>query len=381
MKASALLLLLLFPLSSLSQDSVYARKVISVLTSKKCFGRGYVRNGLVNAEKYIVSELARHKVRPLFSGGYTQPFPHSVNTFPRRCRVKVNGRRLKPGVDFIVDPGCPALKGKFILERKDSVTFTSKDESPGVFLTLKKKLTFSVAPEQDTHGSIVIDSRRFTREPNALRVKVDAHFVPGFVSRNIGCVVQGTTTSDSMVVFTAHYDHLGGMGRKTFFPGANDNASGVAMLLDLVRHYTAHPPSYTTAFIFFAAEEAGLMGSRFFTESGAIDLKKIKFLINLDLLGTGDDGIMVVNGAVHEREFNTLVQLNQGRAFVKEVRKRGKAANSDHYWFSEKGVPCFFIYTLGGISAYHDVFDRAETLPLTEYRDVFRLITAFAAGL
>ncbi|MEJ7677904.1 MAG: M28 family peptidase [Segetibacter sp.] len=54
-----------------------------------------------------------------------------------------------------------------------------------------------------------------------------------------------------------------------------------------------------------------------------------------------------------------------------------KLANSDHYWFTEKGVPAFFIYTLGGIKAYHDIFDKAKTLPLTEYKDLFRLIKKF----
>ena len=53
-------------------------------------------------------------------------------------------------------------------------------------------------------------------------------------------------------------------------------------------------------------------------------------------------------------------------------------ANSDHYWFSENGVPCFFIYTLGGPSAYHDVNDVEKNLPLTDYVDVFKLITEFS---
>src|SRR5690606_19114705 len=133
--------------------------------------------------------------------------------------------------------------------------------------------------------------------------------------------------SDSMVVFTAHYDHLGGMGRRTFFPGANDNASGVSMVLNLARYYKAHPPRHKTVFIFFAGEEAGLLGSAHLVKSGLLDLKKIRFLINLDLLGTGDDGIMVVNGAVFEEQYFRMVALNDAFSLVKEVKKRGKAAN------------------------------------------------------
>ena len=171
---------------------------------------------------------------------------------------------------------------------------------------------------------------------------------------------------------------MGGLGANTFFPGANDNASGVSVLLNLIKFYVANPPKYKIVFIFFAGEEAGLLGSKAFIESNTISLNKIKFLINLDLLGTGNNGIMVVNGNLHEKEFNRLQVINSENRYVNEIKKRGKAANSDHYWFSENGVPCFFIYTLGGPSAYHDVNDVEKNLPLTDYVDVFKLITEFS---
>jgi hypothetical protein len=72
-----------------------------------------------------------------------------------------------------------------------------------------------------------------------------------------------------------------------------------------------------------------------------------------------------------------LNEVNEAGNYVVKINPRGKAANSDHYWFTEKGVRAFFLYTLGGIKAYHDVFDKAETLPLTEYEDLFKLIVEF----
>ncbi|HRE24694.1 MAG TPA: aminopeptidase, partial [Bacteroidia bacterium] len=54
---------------------------------------------------------------------------------------------------------------------------------------------------------------------------------------------------------------------------------------------------------------------------------------------------------------------------------------SDHYYFSEKGVPAFFIYTLGGVTWYHDVMDKSETLPLTKYNNVFQLLKSFIIAL
>ena len=93
------------------------------------------------------------------------------------------------------------------------------------------------------------------------------------------------------------------------------------------------------------------------------------------------DGITVVNATEFEAEFKKLQALNSEKNYLKEIKPRGKAANSDHYWFSEKGVPAFFIYTLGGIKAYHDIDDKAATLPLTEFEDCFLLIKDFVDDL
>jgi len=363
-----------------AQDSVYTRQVIKFLTSEKCFGRGYVKNGLGTAAKYIAGELNKQTVTPLFKDSYFQPFTFDVNTFPGKMSVEINKHTLVPGVDYIVDPACSRMKGTFTLYKTDSVTYATHDKN-NVLFRLKRKLTFSVATEVKNGCVIQLLNNTSFGESFVAKINIENDLKPGFVNNNICGFIPGTKNSDSMIVFSAHYDHLGGMGKHTFFPGANDNASGVSVLLNLVRYYKLHPPAYKTLFIFFAGEEAGLIGSRYFTESKAVDLQKIKFLVNLDLLGTGDDGIMVVNGAIHQKEFDLLTRINTEKHLVKEIKKRGKASNSDHYWFTEAGVPCFFIYTMGGIKAYHDVFDVEKTLPLTDYKDVFMLITEFVSAL
>ena len=131
----------------------------------------------------------------------------------------------------------------------------------------------------------------------------------------------------------------------------------------------------------FAAEEIGLIGSKYFTDHPLFPLKKIKFLLNFDLAGTGDDGIQVVNGKNYQQKFDLLTKLNDQDKLLKQIKIRGEACNSDHCMFHNKGVPCFFIYTLGGIQAYHDIYDRAETLPLTEYQDYFTLLVRFISNL
>jgi hypothetical protein len=382
MQKNLLIFVLFLSCKLIGQDTVYARQIIDKLTSEQCFGRGYVNNGLQNAETLIINELKNYKCTPLFNTVFTQSFFHSVNTFPSNCDVKVNGQALTAGVDYILNPSSNSIKGKFNLIKKDSLTYTNNNLKQNLIISFKNKLTFSVSNSVNTFCEIQLDKNKFKEVPAKIKVDIENKLISKFESKNIGCYINGSSKTDSVIVFSAHYDHLGGLGKTTYFPGANDNASGVSMLLNLIKYYNTHQPKYKTIFIFFAGEEAGLLGSKYFVENKSIDLKKIKFLINLDLLGTGNDGIMVVNGLVYQKQFNILNEINfKNNMLVKDIRKRAKASNSDHYWFTEAGVPSFFIYTLGGISAYHDVFDIAKTLPLTDYVDVFNLLLLFTAQL
>jgi hypothetical protein len=293
--------------------------------------------------------------------------------------LSINGKSLRAGYDYIPSADNASLKGSCELQAKDSVTFIGKIKGRSVAVILKNKLTYTVGHRSNADFVIELDRKQFQGIPTTFKVNIQSKLVSNFEAANLGGSINGTSTSDSMLVFTAHYDHLGGLGKACYFPGANDNASGVSMVLNLMKYYSEHPLRYKVVFLFFAGEEAGLLGSNYFVESNALDLKKIKFLINLDLMGTGDDGMMVVNGANHTQEFERLQSITTSKHLLPQVKKRGKAANSDHYWFTEKGVPCFFFYTMGGITAYHDVYDVEKTLPLTKYKEVFELITEFAA--
>jgi len=224
---------------------------------------------------------------------------------------------------------------------------------------------------------INVDKKSITGIPATFKVNIENKFLKNFKADNVCGIVKGTVKPDSMIFITAHYDHLGGMGKDTYFPGANDNASGVSLLLNLAHYYAKHPQPYTIAFICFAGEEAGLIGSKYFTDHPLVPLKNIRFLINTDLAGTGEEGITVVNATEFPKEFAMMNAVNDENKLLVKINPRGKAANSDHYFFTEKGVPSFFFYTLGGIKAYHDVFDKAETLPMNEHEDLFKLLIKF----
>ena len=188
---------------------------------------------------------------------------------------------------------------------------------------------------------------------------------------------------DTFVVFTAHFDHLGHMGKNTFFPGANDNASGTSMVLDFIRNYasSSEKQKYSYAFILFSGEEAGLLGSYYYVSDPLFPLQKIKILINLDMVGTGSGGVTVFNGNNLPDEFHKLDTINKAIGLNLILKAKGNARNSDHYPFYEKKVPALFFITEGKEVPYHSVNDKYEALPFTGYEKLFRLISEYVKSL
>ncbi|HEX8357702.1 MAG TPA: M28 family peptidase, partial [Segetibacter sp.] len=344
MKICSFFLLLLFANSSYAQDVGSAKKWVDTLSSAGFWGRGYTKNGMAKAASYLAAQIASFDLKPIAGKSFFQSFAYPVNTFPGKMEVSLNGRKLVPGKEFIVSPDSRSVTANAALQQQDSTHFTNAANR--IIVTLADKLTWSVAPEPGSYTMIQVDKKVLTEVPATIRVSVDSKLVPNFSASNVCAWVKGTVKPDSVIVISAHYDHLGGMGSNTYFPGANDNASGTSLLLGLAKYYAKNPAPYTMAFIAFAGEEAGLKGSKHYTDNPLFPLKNIHFLVNLDLEGTGDEGITVVNATEHPEAFGFLNMLNDEGKFLSKINARGKAANSDHYWFTEKGVPAFFLYTL-----------------------------------
>jgi hypothetical protein len=358
-----------------AQDYSFGRKMVDTLTSPYFWGRGYTNDGMKKAADFLADQFKSYGLQPMNGKKYFQPFTYPVNTFPGKMDVVINEKRLEPGRDFIVGPESIGGMSRGDLEQLDSIQFINR--AAKVIIKMQDKLTWDVSPEVASYTLILVDKKALDKAPATYRMAIEDVLVNNFKAANVCGFVKGTAQPDSVIFVTAHYDHLGGMGRDTYFPGANDNASGVSLLLNLAHYYAQHPQKYTIGFICFAGEEAGLIGSKYFTENPLVPLKNIRFLINTDLAGTGEEGITVVNASEFPKEFAMMNAVNDEQKLLTKINPRGKAANSDHYFFTEKGVPSFFFYTLGGIKAYHDVFDKAATLPLNEHEHLFKLIVGF----
>jgi len=379
-------------------------------------GRGYVQNGLEKAAGYIHSQFDSLGLKS-FKRDYCQKFEMGVNTFPSSLSVIIDGNELIAGVDYHMDPisgsgsgifeplifhkgnisdipepGKLIIPGKKIILVLDPSKIQDKD-SLALFNALKyyhsaylpvivlndSKLTWSVGNEQTKFPIIEILKTSFSEDCRSVDININTEFQENFQAMNMLAYVKGNLAPDSFMVFTAHYDHLGMMGEEACFYGANDNASGTAYLLELARHYSKQNNKYSMVFIAFAGEEAGLLGSKHYVENPLFPLERIKFLLNIDLMGSGEEGITVVNGTLFEKEFRTLTEINREQDLLSKIKIRGPAANSDHYWFTQKGVRCFFIYTLGGSRAYHDINDQYSNLTFVEFEDIFSLFTKFVS--
>lgn len=410
--------LLLFTMSMIGQTTS-SREIIKALSSEKMHGRGYVNKGDSIAAHYIRNQFIQSGILPL-KGTYYQSFSTSVNTFPRKIYFAIDSLEMIPAVDFLIAPTSPSLTGSFkvkildasiFLKPQQLLTILSESSEKVVFLDCynlskysksekkqindvinylkygnqkfgkaivmcsNEKLTWGGSSSQATNPFFILNKKLNLDTIRNVEIAIESDFIENYRTQNCIGYIPGAS-NDSLIVLTAHYDHLGRMGKDTFFPGANDNASGIALLLKLASHFAMpeNKPKYDIVCIAFAAEEIGLLGSKHFVENPLFPLKKIKFLLNFDLAGTGDEGIKVVNGSVFKNQFELLIQTNENHKFLKKIYTRGEACNSDHCWFYKEGVPCFYIYTLGGSKAYHDIHDTEAQLSLSKFENFYKLL-------
>lgn len=395
------------------------RRITQTLCSPEFHGRGYVNKGDSIASVFIANEFKKLGLKPL-KKSYFQSFELEVNSFPGKMDVTMGTKSLTPGVHFLVAPESKGFKGtwkpklisvtvalnqEMLLKEIRQVVAGSSynclafdfaglsadtmkllagltdqvaDLVPVIEIT-NHKFTWSVGRTQYKNAFIQVQDSIF-QDGKEWNIQIESTFIPHYQSQNVVAYLPSKTKKAKTLVFTAHYDHLGRMGTNTCFPGGNDNASGTAMLISMAKYFKEHPSDCNILFIAFAGEEAGLVGSKYFTEHPLMKLKKMSFLVNLDIMGSGEEGITVVNATLFEKEFLALQKINEENQLLTQVKKRGQTQNSDHYWFTTKGVPAFFIYTMGPNKNYHDVFDTYEALSFKEYDDITTLLVKFVEG-
>lgn len=201
-------------------------------------------------------------------------------------------------------------------------------------------------------------------------------------THNILAVLPGKDKQlkNEYIVVGSHYDHLG-MGGKgsgsrrpdtlAVHPGADDNASGDAVVLELARHFKKVGSPRSIIFAFFGAEEQGLVGSKYFVEwmktedenrkNLPSDIKGIVAMVNLDMVGRMRDDAMSVAGTGTSSSFKALAENVGKQTNLKISCTADGYGASDQASFVAADIPVLFL-TTGGHMEYHTPFDKPHTL-------------------
>lgn len=408
-----------------AQENITAREHIKYLSSKELHGRGAAYNGEHLAAEYIMTHLKEYDVEPLGEDFYQKyecpafvmegevrckigkkdyvagkdfrilPYSLSLNGKYRLVHIKpsdlINKRQIKAINKKIADINAPSLvyfdetKAEFKKEKEKeafqkaciNAQYTNPFNNAGIIRGMEKMPVWGLS---NTHfkrdlAYICIKSDIISDKDKNIELYYDNNLI-NYTHYNVCGIKRGTEHRDKYIVLTCHYDHLGAMGEDVYFPGAHDNASGCAFVLNMAQYFQEHPCKYSIVFLFFAGEESGLLGSKYFTEHPLIPLDDIEYVINFDLLGGGDDGITLVNSTEGKglELYRRLLEFNENEQLLPKIAQRSNAANSDHYYFTKHKVPAIFMYTMGGmVGGYHDTSDTSENCSLTMFDNIFKL--------
>ena len=413
MKKLFLLILAAVTMQLGAQDLAHYKKIIKELSSAKYQGRGYAEDGANKAGKWIAKEFAKVGADEVIC----QPFRLNINTFPGKMEVSIDGKKQIPGVDFTVREFNPSLKGEFKLYYIDTLNYNpdkifadlasqeykgafvvcdfmftykhsadfkklqSKKEcsNSGMLYTWEAPLKFYKAYGEKVREKPILWVRPdFPKDAKTIKVDMENEFLQDYECFNVIAKVEGKR-HDSCYVFTAHYDHLGKLGKKTFYAGAHDNASGTAAIITLAAHYAQNKPEYDMYFIAFSGEDAYLRGSEWYAEHPLVPLAQIKYLFNIDMIGDNNPVQYCEVSDPGMKGYPLFEKINGEKGLFEALNRGELAGNSDHYPFAQRNVPCIFLENKEGdaFKYYHTVFDTWENAIFTSYEPTFKLIKEF----
>ena len=396
-----------------AQDLAHYKRVVRKLSSSRYQGRGYAKDGANKAGKYLVKEFAKAGVDKVI----VQPFTLDINTFPGKMKMWVDEKKQIPGVDFTVREFNPSIKGSFPLYYIDTANYDAekifndlaKPENQGCFVvcdfmfSYKHGKDFKRMQSKDfnavagilftweepmkfykAYGEKVYDKPviwvpyRFPKDAKTVKVDMDNKFLKDYECFNVIAKVEGRH-HDSCFVFTAHYDHLGNLGKRVYYAGANDNASGTAAIVTLAAYYAQNPPEYDMYFIAFSGEDANLRGSEYYANHPVVPLEQIKYLFNIDMIGDNNPVQYCEVSDEGMRGFALFEAINNENHYFKALNRGKLAANSDHYPFAMRHVPCIFLENEEGdaFKYYHTIYDTYENAIFDSYESIFRMVTNF----
>jgi aminopeptidase YwaD len=228
-----------------------------------------------------------------------------------------------------------------------------------------------------------------TRKPGSLQLPVVVTATSALVlkkarTENVVAMIEGRdpVLKDEYIVVGAHYDHLGfgGQGSGSRMPdtvavhnGADDNASGTAMVIELAGKTASRKDQLKRSIIFvsFTGEEMGLLGSKYFTDHCPVDMKKVKAMFNFDMVGRFDKekNSISLSGTGTSLEGDSIIRIYEKKVGFTVTHSPDGYGPSDHASFYASNVPVFY-FTTGAHTDYHTPFDDADKLDYKKEKEI-----------
>ncbi len=357
---------------------------------------------------------------------YLQNFTYPLNVMRGAMSLSVDGVKMEPTVDYTVKEFSPSCSGEFKVEVLEEEYYTPekffkylnsgafkksfilldwqrfKEKMPvddmeiyntyfspldmvgGLILQDKEQFPFFKARSYyRTPMPVLMVNSTFPKEAGSLKIEIESEMIPQHDAHNIIARIEGTKGNDERILFMAHYDHLELMGKDNVFAGANDNASGVAMLLSLAKYFSIHKPETTVDFLFLDGEEENLLGAFYYAENAPAPLEKIKYAVNVDMVGDTGDTLICEISKEGENGLQLFREINKGtRGGFNDIKCQELTDNSDHYAFALKGVPVIYFTVEGEYYKYYhtprDIYDNTSDM---NFERIFNLITSFVSRI
>lgn len=258
---------------------------------------------------------------------------------------------------------------------KDDVSFLADDSLEGrqTGTDGEKKAANYIAKRFKDLGLTAKGTKNFHQEFSFIP-KTDPHAEVTFTKNEDGTItgrnVIGYINNDAKntIVIGAHYDHLGYGGDGSLFRdsikaihnGADDNASGTAVMLDLARKLNTTNTNNNYLFIAFSGEEMGLLGSNYFVKNPTINTKAVSYMINMDMVGRlKKDSALAVYGTGTSPIFKQVLKAHNTK--FKLIENESGVGPSDHTSFYLADIPVLHFFT-GQHEDYHKPGDDADKL-------------------
>jgi hypothetical protein len=404
---------------------------ISFLADDNMEGRRAGTKGEILATKYIQSQFKDALLSPFGDNlSYLQSFPiNDGKNFDKASFFFVNGIELKPFIDYfplnnssdsklieaavsisLSENGAPwFLNWEEILEiNKSNPHFDYKAFLSEKISSISKKGGTSViiynlssswlddlaytGKDQSEPSLIPIvaitpaaQSKYFRDNTSSYDLKFKIVFTKNerFANNIVGYL---DNKAQKTIVFGAHFDHLGygedgnSMLRtkeKLIHNGADDNASGTAVLIELAKNIKKERiKDYNFLFIAFSGEELGLLGSKYFTDHPTIDLEKVSYMVNMDMVGRLNDSLktLTIGGVGTSPIWGDLLPFKNKKNIIIKIDSSGTGP-SDHTSFYRKNIPVLFFFT-GLHTDYHKPSDDYTRINLNGSLAVYKIITS-----